>query len=130
MAAYSIRADDDTTPSLALDGPATVGLLGDPANLTFKGNTPFQDEELRRAISSDLQTQLAAESSAPLQDYLDTLDRRLRAGFRHAGYFRPSVSIKSDIAAGKILVSLSTPARDIDAARSMSKEPKHSLSTF
>jgi Surface antigen variable number repeat len=107
-----IRAADNTAIKIApLDGPAAVGLLGDPANLVFKGDTPFADDNLRWAISADLQTQLAAEPTAPLQDYLKTLDRRLRAGFRRAGYFRPSVDIQPDIASGKILVFLDPGTR-------------------
>ncbi len=107
-----IRADDNATANVGtLTSSATVGSLADPANLIFKGDCPFPDSDLRFVMVTDLQTQLAADPTATLQNYFDTLDRRLRAGFRHAGYFRPGVNIEPDPNSKKILVSLDLGTR-------------------
>jgi hypothetical protein len=92
------RLADDTSP--------TVGVLGDPNRIEFKGSSPFSVEQMRDGISGDLEIQLAGEPTAPRQEYLSTLDRRLREGFKAQGFFRPSVDIRPDAAGDRVIVTL------------------------
>ena len=96
-------------PPLAQDLPIAVA-WGDPQKIVFQGSTPFTEKQLRWAIVGDLDIQLAGVPSAPFQAYLDLLDRRLRAGFRKAGFRRPSVPVKPDLANDKIIIVLDPDA--------------------
>ncbi len=83
-----------------------VGRLGDPQCLVFHGVKICPPEQIRDELRQDFDVILAAHPSAPVEKYLEVLQRRILAGYHHSGFPNTKVSVDIDRDHEKIHISI------------------------
>jgi tetratricopeptide (TPR) repeat protein len=87
-------------------GATPVGSLGNPEHLVMTGVKAFSSEQIRDALRLNSAFGLAADTAAPLDEYLKTIDRLISAGYRHAGFPDVKVTVSVDARAHKIAANV------------------------
>jgi TPR repeat protein len=108
------RADKTVSivPEVSVEkGPRATGDLRDPAALTFVGNETFSRNDLLDGLMHDADFLLAAHPLAPLQEYLQTLEAQVTAGYLEGGFPEARVQVELDEAAGRIVVRIQEGSR-------------------
>lgn len=82
---------------------AEVERLGDLTAIRIEGPKLIPADRVREALLRDIEAQTASSPSAPLTDFLNTLQRRLLVGYESSGFPRAKVFVDPD-AAGKSIV--------------------------
>ncbi len=88
-----------------------VGELGRTERIEFVGQRQFALEILQRALDDDLDFLLAADPSAPLNEYLETINKRLLAGYQRAGFADAKIEAGADLERRRVVVSISEVRR-------------------
>jgi TPR repeat protein len=96
----SARGAEDRAPV------SLVGDTGDSRNIAFEGNQTFTSAQLQNGLKANLDFQLAAHPLAPREEYLQTLQKMVRAGYLHAGFPAVKVAARRDAATGKVRVNI------------------------
>ena len=100
-----------TLPRLPSGAPARVGDLGAPARLSIEGAQTFPQDEIRRALGTDLDYLVAAHPEATLSDCLAALENRVCAGYRDCGFRDVAVQARFDVSAGRIVAKVTEGPR-------------------
>src|SRR5262249_35816877 len=90
-----------TTPDLEHDER-----LRDPQQLVLEGVKAFEVNDIKKALSTDIDIQAAGDFRRPLAEYLKALEEGVAAGYRHAGFEQPEVGAKRDGTADRIVVTV------------------------
>lgn len=88
-----------------------VGELGRPERLTFHGVHAYPVEVIRRALEADMDFQRAATPTAPLADYIKTVRKQVRAGYRRWGFPNARVELQADATVGELKVTVTEGRR-------------------
>lgn len=101
------------TAAVSAAGAATpiVGNLGKTDRIEFVGLRHFSPKTLQKALDDDLDFLLAADPSAPLDEYLQTIKTRLRAGYQRAGFPYAQIEAGADLERRRIVVSITEGRR-------------------
>jgi len=91
--------------------PARVGDLGAPARLSIEGAQTFPQDEIRRALGTDLDYLVAAHPEATLSECLAALENRVCAGYRDCGFRDVAVQARFDVSAGRIVAKVTEGPR-------------------
>src|ERR1035441_1124542 len=83
-----------------------VGDLGDLQRLVFEGAKVFSAESLRQGLKSTGDFYEVSHPLAPLDAYLEILERKLRLGYQHHGFPDARIEVRHDARAGRIVVKL------------------------
>lgn len=93
-----------------------VGVLGDPEQLIIEGVHAFSSKQIKETLFRDYDVLAAARATAPRDKYLAMLDRMVRAGYHHAGFPDVTASVRVDVKAGKVVVSVKEGPRYLGAS--------------
>jgi hypothetical protein len=88
-----------------------VGNLGDPEQLVIEGTKTFSAEKIKDQLVFVPGFHLAADSDAPLDRYLLTIERLIGAGYRSTGFRDVKVVARPDLKAHKINVQITEGPR-------------------
>jgi len=91
--------------------PARVGDLGAPARLSIEGAQTFPQDEIRRALGTDLDYLVAAHPEATLSECLAALENRVCAGYRDCGFRDVAVQARFDVSASRIVAKVTEGPR-------------------
>lgn len=91
--------------------PGPVGTERDARSLTIEGTAAFAPQQIKDALLLNSAFQLAADASTPLDDYLKTLQRLIRTGYRDAGFPNVEVSASVDAKTGTVVVHVTEGPR-------------------
>ncbi|MCP4454776.1 MAG: hypothetical protein GY809_25225, partial [Planctomycetes bacterium] len=91
--------------------PETVGVLGDPSRLEFKGISTFTDREIRRTLMRSPDFLLASHSAASFSQYLGVVQKLVQGGFQQSGFKEAAVTVATDMAHDKIVVTVAEGPR-------------------
>jgi Ankyrin repeats (3 copies)/Sel1 repeat/Ankyrin repeat len=83
-----------------------VGDLGDLQRLVFEGAKVFSAESLRQGLQSMRDFFEVSHPLAPLDAYLEAIERKLRLGYQHHGFHDARIEVRHDVRAGRIVVKL------------------------
>lgn len=108
--AHLAMAADDLMPGFSSQDQV-VGECGDLGRAIFAGNETFGAETLRWGLCTDLDSVIASQPEASLDDCLRTLERRLCAGYAHAGFPETVVHAEVDSAARRIVLRVAEGPR-------------------
>ncbi len=92
-------------PSARADG-GLVRKLGDPALLQFKGCKAMSAENVRDQLKRDWEVEVAATPSAPLDEYLAALQRRVLAGYQACGFGNAKVDVATTPDASAVVINV------------------------
>ena len=85
-------------PSLAdEEAKILVGGHGDIQRLDIRGTRTFTPEDVKRALSWNWQTMLAAHPSADMFEYAEVLRQKARIGYLHEGFPDVEASVNLDL---------------------------------
>lgn len=85
---------------------AKVGDLGDVRRIDFEGETNFSAAALRGGLGNMTDFGLISHPCAPLADYVQAIQERVRAGYQHCGFADAHVSARSDAQSNRIVVKI------------------------
>ncbi len=85
--------------------------LRDVSRLVFQGSTAFPASEIRDALSRDFELLRAEQPDSPLPEYLRTLEKQVRSGYRHHGFRDVRVEAMSDGSKQQIVVRVNEGTR-------------------
>jgi hypothetical protein len=88
-----------------------VGQLGDLSRLDVRGLKAVSADDLRQALLSDGEFQLASTPTAPLDEFLRVTRARLQSGFLRSGFPEAKVEVTTDSARQSLLVAVSEGPR-------------------
>jgi len=88
-----------------------VGGCGDLGRAVFMGNEVFGPETLRWGLYTDLDSVIATQAEVSLNECLRTLERRLAAGYAHAGFPNTVIHAELDPAACRIMLRIAEGPR-------------------
>lgn len=91
--------------------PAAVVALSSHDRLAVRGAVQFDPDQVAEALASDLEVLVAAHPSAPLDDYLEVLRRRLLDGYRHAGFLDVSATAEVERITDRIVLTVEEGSR-------------------
>lgn len=100
-----------TAVSAAGTAAPVVGDLGKTERIEFVGLRHFPPKTLQKALDDDLDFLLAADPSAPLDEYLKTINTRLRAGYQRAGFPFAQIEAGADLERRRVVVSITEGRR-------------------
>ncbi|HEY4308426.1 MAG TPA: hypothetical protein VGN12_03150 [Pirellulales bacterium] len=83
---------DDKLPSAAAPDVEAVGLWADVDRVTVTGAHTFRPEQIRKALRTDLEFQVAGSVTALLAPLPGVIARRVRAGYQLEGFPRADVT--------------------------------------
>jgi hypothetical protein len=83
-----------------------VGDLGGPARLVFGGVQAFSPEAVKRGLLMNPDFFLASHPFAPLKEYLEAIRLQTQIGYQHNGFPLAVVSVRLEVEAGRIRVSV------------------------
>lgn len=88
------------THALAAPEGVSAGLtataLADPLRWRFVGCDAFPSNELRDALTANVEVIVASRSAVTIDSLIETVTRQLTLGYRAAGYFEATVSAEVD----------------------------------
>ena len=90
---------------------AVVGPLAAPSRLHIKGVKSFSAAQVKRALLSDLEVITSGAPSSSRLNYIDTLKRRLKAGFMIAGFIDCQVVAQPSFSADELTLEVTEGAR-------------------
>jgi hypothetical protein len=88
----SLSLADDKFPWTDAPDVEAVGLWADADRVTVTGAHAFRPEQIRKALRTDLEFQVAGSVTAPLAPFLDVVARRVRAGYQLESFPRADVT--------------------------------------
>ncbi len=83
-----------------------VGRLGDPKLLQFNGCKLMNAERVRDELQKDFELEVAATPSAPLDEYLAVLQRRLEVGYQASGFPNVKLDISANADKSAVIVKV------------------------
>lgn len=91
---------------LATAHATEVGQRGSWQRMEFRGLETLDAESIRAALATDLDWQIAACATAPLDDLVVTTRERLEEGFRYSGYPKAKVEVEFDPKEDRLVVTV------------------------
>ena len=70
-----------------------IGYLDSQNALFFEGNTAYPKEQICKALYRDKDVIIAASHTAPLDNYLEVLQSKIRLGYLKGGFASPKVDV-------------------------------------
>jgi hypothetical protein len=92
--------------SAVAQSAAVVGELGDLSRLEVRGLKAVSPADVRQALLSDGEFQLASTPTAPLDEFLGVTRARLQAGFLRSGFPDATVAVTTDPAGRSLIVTV------------------------
>ena len=90
LVTYALAAPEGASAGL------TAATLADPQRWRFVGCAAFQSNELRDALTANVEVIVASRSAVTIDSLIETVTRQLTLGYRAAGYFEATVSAEVD----------------------------------
>lgn len=90
LVTYALAAPEGASAGL------TAATLADPQRWRFVGCAAFQSNELRDALTANVEVIVASRSAVTIDSLIETVTRQLTLGYRVAGYFEATVSAEVD----------------------------------
>ena len=88
-----------------------LGALGDPRLLQFKGCNIIPAERVRDELKRDWEVEVAATPSAPLEEYLTTVQRRVTSGYLACGFPNAKVEVTTNPEKSAVVVNVNEGQR-------------------
>ncbi|HET6247226.1 MAG TPA: hypothetical protein VFE47_05945 [Tepidisphaeraceae bacterium] len=105
LASFSAASEPDPFPT------GRVGIYGAPDRLILQGEKTFKPEEIRQALQTDWEVQLASAPSGLLDEYVGAIRRQLRYGYLAAGFADVTVSAGADAEHETVVATIEEGAR-------------------
>jgi len=83
-----------------------VGGLGDPQRFVFEGAETFSADALREALQGASDFFVVSHPLAPLDVFLETLEKKLQLGYQHKGFPEAQVAARPDVPAGLVRIQV------------------------
>jgi hypothetical protein len=88
-----------------------VGASSDPTNWLFSGVHTFAPAAVVEQLQNDFELQAIAHPSAPLFEFLTTLQQRLEQGYRYCGFVDAAVQVEPNLTNGRVTIRVDEGVR-------------------
>ena len=96
---------------IASAGQQLVGNWGDVDDIQFVGNQSFDSAQIRWALGFNMDVLVAGHPQAPMDDFLQLLQTRVRDGYQHMGFAHAKVSARFDERRPAIVIQVEERSR-------------------